>query len=94
MEHAEKTILSGDYIAGFVDGEGCFSLVYRKDFNLWSEAVEILYNHKRNGTQIIKGVRGFKEKMWNKNDLDRLNIIRKLMKKYKSMRSGFKYSPI
>ncbi len=25
--------ITGDYIAGFVDGEGCFSLTYRKDKN-------------------------------------------------------------
>ena len=26
-----KNEISGDYIAGFTDGEGCFSLTYRKD---------------------------------------------------------------
>ncbi len=173
MEHTEKTILSGDYIAGFVDGEGCFSLFYRKDikkfkksqkiyyewktcfavvtriddtnllknikdtlkvgslyfgkrsvqfrvsnldelyniimpffrkyklrgkkredFKLWSEAVTILYNQKLKEGKILKGLYKFRKKDWDKKELTRLNEIREEMKKYKSMRSGFKYSPI
>lgn len=27
----EGKILPGDYIAGFVDGEGCFALKFRRD---------------------------------------------------------------
>lgn len=27
----KKSILSGDYVAGFVDGEGCFDLQFRRD---------------------------------------------------------------
>lgn len=31
MNDTKKSILSGDYIAGFVDGEGCFNLQFRRD---------------------------------------------------------------
>lgn len=65
-----------------------------EDFNLWSKAVEILYKHKQNGSKIIKGVRGFKEKIWNQNELNTLNETRNLMKKYKSKRNkDFKHNP-
>lgn len=67
----------------------------KQDFKLWAKAVEILYNHKhKGGEKIVKGVRGFKEKIWNKNELDKLNELRQLMKKYKNERlKNFKYSP-
>jgi hypothetical protein len=165
--------LPGTYIAGFVDGEGCFSLFYRKDikkfkksqkiyyewkacfaivsriddanllknikdtlnigslylskrlvqfrvsnldelynvvmpffnkyklrgkkredFKLWSEAVNILYNQKLKEGKILKGLYRFRKKGWNRKELIRLNEIREKMKKYKSMRSKFKYSPV
>jgi len=31
MENQKNSKLSGDYIAGFVDGEGCFDLQFRRD---------------------------------------------------------------
>ncbi len=31
MNDIKKSILSGDYVAGFVDGEGCFNLQFRRD---------------------------------------------------------------
>ena len=46
MEHAEKTIVSGDYIAGFVDGEGCFALFYRKDIKKFKKSQKIYYEWK------------------------------------------------
>ncbi len=164
--------LPGDYIAGFVDGEGCFSLFYRKDikkfkksqktyyewkvcfaivnriddanllknikntlnvgslyfgkrlvqfrvsnldelynvvipffnkyklrakkrkdFKLWSEAVNILYHQKLKEGKILKGLYRFRKKDRDQEKLARLNEIREKMKKYKSMRPGFKYSP-
>lgn len=165
--------LPGNYVAGFVDGEGCFSLFYRKDvkkfkksqkiyyewkacfaiasriddtnllknikdtlnvgslyfgkrlvqfrvsnldelyyvimpffkkyrlhgkkredFKLWSEAVTILYNQKLKGGKILKGLYGFRRKDWNREEFSRLNEIREKMKRYKSMRPEFKYSPL
>jgi len=171
----EKKLLSGDYIAGFVDGEGCFDLQFRrdvrherinkpvyygwkvqfvivvrdddeellraikdtlncgcihfargdqvrysvqdidtlyniivpffekyalagkkrKDFELWTEAVEILYRNKRKTMNIKKGTRGFVKTNWNKKDFRRLIDIQKAMQKYKARRAqGFKWISI
>lgn len=168
----KKSILSGDYIAGFVDGEGCFDLQFRrdvrherinkpiyygwrvqfvivardddeellrsikntlncgyihfargdqvrysvqdidtlynrvipffkkyslagkkkKDFELWIEAVEIIYCNKRKTMNIKKGTRGFVKTNWDKEDFQRLIDIQKAMQKYKARRpGGFKW---
>lgn len=31
INNTKKAILSGNYVAGFVDGEGCFDLQFRRD---------------------------------------------------------------
>jgi len=167
----EKSELSGDYIAGFIDGEGCFSLNFRRDvrnerknkpvyfqwkarfeiclkiddinllkkiknslgcgniykikkgkykdeqvlyavvkiedlndkivpffrkhklhgkkkedFNLWSEAVEIILKYKRRSINAKKGKRGFIKTIWSKKDFDRLIEIQELMQAYKAKR--------
>jgi hypothetical protein len=172
MVNEEKSVLSGDYIAGFVDGEGCFDLQFRRDvrhertnkpayygwkaqfvivsraddkellekikntlncghinfargdqvrysvqdidtlhkiispffrkyrlsgkkkndFELWAEAIEILYKNKKKTINIEKGKRGFTRIKWAKNDFQRLIDIQKAMQKYKAKRSqGFKW---
>ena len=167
-ENKEK--LSGDYIAGFVDGEGCFALKFRKDtkynvnknnpreyyywgvefaivlrsddthilelikkefdcgsitftkneeqvrysiqntknlsekivpffrqhrlrakkamdFNLWSQAVEILNKHKDGVLNVKAGTRGFIKKELPEEDIKKLTEIRNQMLNYKSGRS-------
>ncbi len=162
--------LSGDYIAGFVDGEGCFALKFRKDrkqnlgnkklreyfywgvefaivlrsddiqilelikdelgcgsithanngaqvrysiqntkdlaekivpffkqhelrakkaadFDLWSQAVEILNKHKNGVLNIKTGIRGFVKKELPKEDEEKLMNLRNKMLDYKSNRS-------
>lgn len=65
------------------------------DFELWAEAVEIIYKNKRNTTNIQKGVRGFTKTVWDEQDFNRLLEIHKLMQKYKSKRpQGFKHISI
>jgi hypothetical protein len=172
MNRSQAEILPGDYIAGFVDGEGCFDLQFRrdvrherinkpvyygwrvqfvivarvddeellrkikntlncgginfargdqvrysvqdvdnlyniivpffkkhplpgkkkKDFELWAEAIEILYRNKRKTINLKKGVRGFVKTNWNKEDFLRLIEIQKLMQQYKAKRpQGFKW---
>ena len=161
--------LPGDYIAGFVDGEGCFALKFRRDlkqnrgnkkfreyfywnvefaivlrsddikilnsiketlkcgtvrivhkqnqvrfsiqnpkelkdkiipffkkyklrakkgmdFELWSEAVEIINNSRRKTLNIAKGQQGFTKQEMNKQDQKRLQEIRNQMILYKSYR--------
>jgi len=165
QENNDKKI-SGDYIAGFVDGEGCFSLTMRKDkekyfnwkalfaielreddknilnlikeyfncgsislssrgmvryqisnasdlldiivpffslhcligkkgsdFILWKEAIEIINKNKKKKTNSIIGKKGFVKNNWNKDDLDRLNEIRKEMLLFKCNNKNrvFKY---
>ena len=46
MEREKKLILPGNYIAGFVDGEGCFSLFYRKDIKKFKKSQKIYYEWK------------------------------------------------
>jgi len=162
--------LSGDYIAGFVDGEGCFALTFRKDtkynvtnskpreyyywgvqfaivlrsddvhvlelikekigcgsitytkngaqvrysvqntkdllekvvpffrqykliakkaldFDLWSQAVEILNKHKNGILNVQTGTRGFIKKELPKEDIEKLINIRNKMLNYKSGRN-------
>ncbi len=169
---SKKLVLPPDYIAGFVDGEGCFDLQFRKDvrhkrknkpvyyswaaqfvilarndeielfkavkntlkcgciyftkdnkvrysvqdvndlyyviapffkknhlfgkkkrdFELWAEAIKILYQHKKKKTNVKKGTKGFLKTDWNKKDFQRLVGIQKLMQKYKAKRpQGFKW---
>jgi hypothetical protein len=175
MNKNQIQILSGDYIAGFTDGEGCFDLQFRKDvrherlnkpvyygwryqfvivvrnddeellrkikntlncgsinfargdqarysvqdienlyniiipffrkyplsgkkkkdFELWAEAIEIIYRNKRNTTNVKKGFRGFIKNNWSKEDFLRLIEIQRLMQKYKSKRpQGYKWLSI
>jgi len=156
--------LPGEYIAGFVDGEGCFSLNFRRDvrherknhptyfawqaqfivniraddarileaikntlgcgilslakkgmisfavqninelhdiiipffrkfslfgkkkydFNLWAEAVEIIYQHKKATVNLQPGKKGFVKNDWSKENFNRLLDIVKTMRPYKS----------
>ena len=161
--------LSGNYIAGFVDGEGCFALKFRKDikqnkgnkkfreyfywgvefviqlrsddieilrlikgtlkcgnintlkngeqarysvqnakenyekivpffrkhrmfgkkgldFELWAQAVAILYKHKNTELNIKKGVRGFINKQISRESMDKLGQLRNDMLTYKAKR--------
>jgi len=57
----------------------------QKDFELWAEAIQILYNNqgKRN---IQKGTRGFTNTIWKKKDFQRLIDIQKEMQQYKAKR--------
>jgi hypothetical protein len=163
-------VLPGDYVAGLVDGEGCFSLNYRRDvrrerkgspvyfrwkasfsivmredehpllesvkhtlgcgditysnggvryqvqdtsclqsfvvpyfkkhrlygkkfndFNLWSEAVELIAKNKRKAINLSKGIRGFQKVEWDKDDLFRLSTILIEMRRYKSKRGNYKW---
>jgi len=158
--------ISEEYIAGFVDGEGCFSLTMRKDkgrylywkalfaielreddsqilkiiqeffncgsilfnsrgvvryqitdsavllntivpffskysligkkgsdFILWKEAIEIINKNKKKKSNSLIGKKGFIRNDWNKNDLNRLNEIRKEMLLFKCNNKNrvFKY---
>jgi|GEM_PF-494099 len=175
MNNKKQSILPGNYIAGFVDGEGCFDLQFRrdvrherpnkpvyygwkvqfavvardddeellknlqntlkcgaiyfargdqvrysvqdienlyniiipffkkytlhgkkkKDFELWTEAVKIIYRNKRKTMNIKKGIRGFTKTNWDKKDFYRLIEIQKSMQKYKAKRvQGFKWVSI
>lgn len=170
MKENNKEELSGDYIAGFVDGEGCFALTFRKDvkhnitnnkareyyywgvqfaivlrpddthilelikdklgcgsitytsngsqarysvqntkdlaekvipffrqhklrakksadFNLWSQAVEIL-NRRKDGILNVKtGIRGFIKKGLHEENQKKLTELRNKMLNYKSSRN-------
>lgn len=52
--------ITGDYIAGFVDGEGCFSLSYRKDkgkYFYWKVLFAIVL--RKDDKEIIKKIHKF-----------------------------------
>lgn len=172
MDNNKNSNLSADYIAGLVDGEGCFDLQFRrdvrherinqpvyyawraqfvivlrnddeellrrvkntlkcgfihfargdqvrysvqdintlyniivpffkehilagkkkKDFDLWAEAIEIIYRNKRKTMNIKKGIRGFTKINWNKEDFQQLIEIQKSMQQYKAKRrQGLKW---
>lgn len=54
MEHKKKLILPGNYIAGLVDGEGCFGLQFRRDIRHEIKNNPIYYEWK---TQFIISLR-------------------------------------
>lgn len=57
----------------------------QKDFDLWAEAVEILFSNK-NQKNIKKGIRGFTSTQWKKHDFQRLLELHKEMQQYKAKR--------
>lgn len=62
------------------------------DFDLWSEAVEILYKTKRGNTINSKtGTRGFLYTNWNLKDLEKLKDIHQKMKPIKSRVKEWKW---
>lgn len=66
----------------------------RVDFELWAEAVEIIYQNKQK-SNTEKGTRGFSRIKWHKADFVRLINIQKEMQKYKAKRNqGFKWISI
>ncbi|MDP2641560.1 MAG: LAGLIDADG family homing endonuclease [Candidatus Yanofskybacteria bacterium] len=96
------TPLSGDARFSIQDIENLFHVVvpffreYRlygnkqKDFELWAEAIEILYQNKTQKTH--RGSRGFVRKVWQKEPFRRLLELHKLMVSYKSTRpQGYKW---
>lgn len=46
---------SGDYIAGFVDGEGCFALTFRKDIRHKRKGSPIYYSWKASFVICLRG---------------------------------------
>jgi len=57
------------------------------DFDLWSQAVEILNKHKNGILNTKTGIRGFVKKELPKEDGERLMNLRNKMLDYKSYRS-------
>ena len=47
----------------------------RLDFDLWKEAVAIIFNTKRKEVNTKPGTRGFFKTIWKKEDLDKLSEI-------------------
>lgn len=63
----------------------------QKDFELWAEAVEILYTNKTRKKTTI-GVRGWTRKLWTRKPFQRLLELHKAMQPYKSTRpQGYKW---
>ena len=70
MEYARK--ITGVYIAGFVDGEGCFSLTYRKDkgkYFYWKASFVITL--KKDDKNILESIKEYLETQYwkDRNDL-------------------------
>jgi len=65
----------------------------RFDFQLWKEAVEILYENKGAKTNIrtTGNRRGSRRRVWNRKDLQRLQQLGTAMKEYKSKGSAWKW---
>jgi len=65
----------------------------KDDFELWSEAVKLLYKYKKKTINVQKGVRGYVATVnqWPPNVIKRLNEIISLMKQYKSLASRNKW---
>jgi len=63
----------------------------QKDFELWAEAIEILYVN-RTIEKTSLGIRGFTKKSWKRKPFLRLLELHKLMQPYKSTRpQGYKW---
>lgn len=58
----------------------------KHDFELWSEAVEILAKYNDGTLNIQKGTRGFTKKEMRPDDLRKLEDLRNRMIKYKAHR--------
>lgn len=61
------------------------------DFDLWKEAVILIYKNQRKKINTIKGSNGFQKTIWDENDLKRLKEIKIEMKKYKGIASRGKW---
>ena len=59
----------------------------QKDFDLWAEAIEILFQN-RNQKNAKIGKRGFTPTLWKKKDFQRLLELHKEMQQYKSKRKN------
>lgn len=57
----------------------------QKDFDLWAEAIGILFKNK-NQQNNKKGIRGFTSTQWIKQDFQRLLELHKEMRQYKAKR--------
>ena len=57
------------------------------DFNLWSQAVDILNKHKNGILNVKAGVRGFIKKELPEEDQEKLTDLRSKMLGYKSRRN-------
>lgn len=62
-----------------------------RDFELWKEAVMIIYRTKRKTLNRIPGRRGFSKTTWKKEDLIRLLEIQQEMRQYKSKAPEWKW---
>lgn len=56
------------------------------DFELWSEAINIMCKNKKQKANVQKGKRGFSKNNWAQEDLQRMLEIHSEMQKYKSLR--------
>ena len=65
-----------------------------QDFKLWAEAVKLIAFNKKRTVNVQRGVRGFIKVNWKKEDLLRLNQIRKDMKAYKAAHAPFKWDKV
>jgi len=64
----------------------------RYDFELWAEAIDIMYRNKKKTLNITRGQKGFSKNKWDKNDLSRLITLHSKMQKYKATRpNGLKH---
>jgi hypothetical protein len=57
---SKKRRINGDYIAGFVDGEGCFFLTYRKDkmkYFYWKAGFSIML--RNDDTEILEYIKKY-----------------------------------
>jgi hypothetical protein len=64
----------------------------KNDFDLWTEAVDILYKNKKQKAHIKKGIKGFVKNVWDSKDSERMLYLHSQMQQYKSHRpKGLKH---
>ncbi|TSC68145.1 MAG: hypothetical protein G01um101466_538 [Parcubacteria group bacterium Gr01-1014_66] len=61
------------------------------DFELWKQALKILFKYKNKRKIATKGQQGFIKTSWDREDVSNLEDIALKMKSYKSLRSSWKW---
>jgi len=62
------------------------------DLQLWCEAVNLIYKHRKSTVNIQKGTFGFTTHQWPSKVLKRLEEIRAQMRKYKSAGPDYRWN--